>query len=96
MFSLEKKRLRRCTIIMYQYTKGGYQVNRDSLFTRTHREKTRSKRDRLLLRRTLRHWTNSLHWAVLRQAAEPSHLKYIWAGKVEPDDPWGPVQPTIL
>lgn len=56
---------------MFQYLKGGYKEDGDFLFTRSHMEKTRGNRYKLLLRRfqldmreqffamrTISHWNN--------------------------------------
>ncbi|PKU49642.1 hypothetical protein llap_26 [Limosa lapponica baueri] len=69
-FSLEKRRLRGDLITMFQYLKGGYREG-DCLFTRSHMEKTRGNRYKLLLgtfqldtrgkfftMRTISHWNN--------------------------------------
>ncbi|GAB0203846.1 hypothetical protein GRJ2_002850200 [Grus japonensis] len=41
LFSLEKRRFRGDLITMFQYLKGGYKEDGDSLFTRSHMEKIR-------------------------------------------------------
>jgi len=41
LFSLEKRRLREDLVTVFQYLKGGYKEDGDSLFTRSHMEKTR-------------------------------------------------------
>ncbi|PKU45878.1 hypothetical protein llap_3820 [Limosa lapponica baueri] len=71
LFSLEKRRLRGDLITMFQYLKGGYKEDGHSLFKRSHMEKTRSNRYKLLLGRfrldkrgkffklrTISHWNN--------------------------------------
>ena len=71
MFSLEKRRLRGDLITMFQYLKGGYEEDGDSLFTRSHMEKTRGNgyklclgrfqldtRGRFFTMRTISHWNN--------------------------------------
>ncbi|KAM9649111.1 uncharacterized protein ACIBXB_011590 [Morphnus guianensis] len=71
LFSLEKRRLRGDLITMFQYLKGGYKEDGDSLFTRSHMEKTLGNGYKLLLRRfqldtrgrfftmrTISHWNN--------------------------------------
>ncbi|KAK4826043.1 hypothetical protein QYF61_003942 [Mycteria americana] len=50
-FSLEKRRLRGDRITMFQYLKGGYKEDGDSLFTRSHMEKTRANGYKSLLGR---------------------------------------------
>lgn len=51
LFSLEKRRLRGDLITMFQYLKGGYKEDGDSLFTRSHMEKTRADGYKLILGR---------------------------------------------
>ncbi|PKU43587.1 reverse hypothetical protein [Limosa lapponica baueri] len=51
LFSLEKRRLKGNLITMFQFLKGGYKEDGDSLFTRGHMEKMRSNGYKLLLRR---------------------------------------------
>lgn len=51
LFSFEKRRLREDLITTYQYIKGGYQDGGDSLFTRSHVEKTRGDGSKGLLER---------------------------------------------
>jgi len=51
LFSLEKRRLRENIINIYQYLKGGYKEDRDSLFARSHMEKMRGNGYKLLLGR---------------------------------------------
>ena len=71
MFSLKKRRLRGDLITTFHYLKGGYKEDGDSLFTRSHMEKTRSNGYKLLLGRfqldtggklftmkTISHWNN--------------------------------------
>ena len=71
LFSLEKRRLRGDLITMFQYLKGGYKEDGDSLFTRSHMEKMRGNGYKLLLgrfqldtrgkffiMRTISHWNN--------------------------------------
>ena len=41
LFSLEKRRLRGDLVTMFQYLKGGYKEDGDSLFTGSHTEKMR-------------------------------------------------------
>ena len=41
LFSLEKRRLRGDLITMYQFLRGSYKEDGDSLFTRSHMERTR-------------------------------------------------------
>ncbi|KAK4830388.1 hypothetical protein QYF61_010899 [Mycteria americana] len=48
-FNLEKRRLRGDLVTMFQYLKGGYKEYGDSLFTRSHMEKTRGNGYKLLL-----------------------------------------------
>ncbi|GAB0185824.1 hypothetical protein GRJ2_001047700 [Grus japonensis] len=70
-FSLEKRRLRSVLITIFQYLKGGYKEDGDSLFIRSHVEKTRGSGCKLLLgrfqldsrgkfftMRTISHWNN--------------------------------------
>ncbi|GAB0186012.1 hypothetical protein GRJ2_001066500 [Grus japonensis] len=70
LFSLEEG-LREDLITMFQYLKGGYKEEGDSLFTRSHMEKTRGNGCKLLLGRfrldtrgkffplrTISHWNN--------------------------------------
>ncbi|KAK4816157.1 hypothetical protein QYF61_011539 [Mycteria americana] len=72
LFSLEKRRLRGDIITMFQYLKGGYKEDGDSLFTRSHMEKTRGNgngklllgrfqldtRGKFFTMRTISHWNN--------------------------------------
>ena len=71
LFSLERRRLRGDIITMFQDLKGGYKEDGDSVFTRSHMEKTRGNGYKLLLGRvrldtrgkyfttkTVRHWNN--------------------------------------
>ncbi|KAK4825715.1 LOW QUALITY PROTEIN: hypothetical protein QYF61_002133 [Mycteria americana] len=71
LFSLEKRRLRGDLVTMFQYLKGGYKENGDSLFTRSHMEKMRGNGSKLHLgrfqldtrgkfftMRTISHWNN--------------------------------------
>ncbi|GAB0195104.1 hypothetical protein GRJ2_001975700 [Grus japonensis] len=51
LFSPETRRLWGDLIAMFQYIKGGYKEDGDSLFTRSHMEKTRGNRCKLLLGR---------------------------------------------
>ncbi|KAK4812701.1 hypothetical protein QYF61_013726 [Mycteria americana] len=90
LFSLEK-RLRGHLIIVFQYLKGGYKKDGDSLFTRSHVEKTRSNGYKLLLGRfqldtrgqfftvrTTSHWNN-----LPRKWWIPQHwtlLRFSWTG----------------
>ncbi|KAK4825406.1 LOW QUALITY PROTEIN: hypothetical protein QYF61_027172 [Mycteria americana] len=69
--SLEKRRLKGDLITMFQYLKGGYKEDRDSLFTRSHMEKTRGNgyksllgrfqldaRRKFFTMRKISHWNN--------------------------------------
>ena len=71
LFSLEKRRLRGDLITMFQYLKGGYKEDGDSLFTRSHLEKMGGNGYKFLLGRllldtrgefftirTISHWNN--------------------------------------
>ncbi|GAB0179369.1 hypothetical protein GRJ2_000402200 [Grus japonensis] len=71
LFSLEKRRLWGDLITMFEYLKGGYKEDGDSLFTRNCMEKTRGNGCKLLLgrfqldtrgqfftMRTISHWNN--------------------------------------
>ncbi|GAB0208708.1 hypothetical protein GRJ2_003336500 [Grus japonensis] len=72
LFSLEKRRLRGNLVTIFQYLKGGYKEDGDSLFTKNHMEKTRGNGyqlhgERFLLdirqtifftARTINHWNN--------------------------------------
>ena len=49
LFSLEKRRLRGDLITMFQYVKGSYKEDGDSVLTRSHMEKTRGNGYKLLL-----------------------------------------------
>lgn len=51
LFSLEKRRISRDLITMFQYLKRGYKEVKVSLFTRSHMEKTRGYGHKLLLGR---------------------------------------------
>jgi len=77
LFSLKKRRLKGDLITMFQYLKGGYKEDGDSLFTRSHMEKTRGIGYKLLLGRfqlytrgefftmkTIIHWNNLLREVV--------------------------------
>uniref|UniRef100_A0A6G1R8C0 Uncharacterized protein n=1 Tax=Hypotaenidia okinawae TaxID=2861861 RepID=A0A6G1R8C0_9GRUI len=52
-FCLEKKRLRRDLNTMFQYLKGSYKKDGESLFTRSHMEKMRAKGYKLILGRKI-------------------------------------------
>ena len=49
LFSLKKRRLRGDLITMFQFLKGGYKEDGDSLFTRSHMEKMRGNWYKLVL-----------------------------------------------
>ena len=49
LFSLEKRRFRGDLISMFQYLKGGYEEDGESLFTRSRMEKARADGYKLLL-----------------------------------------------
>ena len=51
LFSLEERRLRGDLVTMFQYLKGGYKGDGDSLLTRSHMEKMRGNGCGLLLGR---------------------------------------------
>lgn len=51
LLSLEKRRLRGDLITTFQYLKAAHREGGDSLFTRSHREKTRGSGYKLLLGR---------------------------------------------
>ena len=49
MFSLEKRRLRGDLITVYQYFRGSYTEDGDSLFTQSHMERIRGERTHVAL-----------------------------------------------
>jgi len=51
LFGLEKRRFRGHFITIFQYLKSGYKEDGDTYFTRSHMEKTRGNRYKLLLGR---------------------------------------------
>ncbi|KAK4808533.1 hypothetical protein QYF61_009836 [Mycteria americana] len=69
LFSLEKRRLRGNLITACQYLKGGYKKDRDSVFTRSHMEKTRGSRYKL-------------HWERVRFRKAKAHLELILVRQV--------------
>ena len=69
LFSLEKRKLRGDLIPMYQYLRGSYKEVGDSLFTRSHMERTRRKWTQVALgeiptghKRKIFHSEDSHHW----------------------------------